>query len=276
MKTPRTVISSDSFNLFPNLKELFTYKDLFFTLIWRDFKVRYAQTFLGIFWAIIQPILTISILYLVFGKFLKIPTQVPTLLYITVGMSMWGYFSFVLNQSGNSLINQQDLIKKVYFPRLIIPISKSVVGLIDYFIYILIMFILLFYYQIPLSNRLIFFPLFIIMGGMAALSVGIWVSALTVRYRDIQQLIPFVVQLGLYITPIAYPINFAIKHLPTWAVYLYYLNPVTGAIQGLRWILFNEELPVLAIGISCSWIIILLFSGLIYFQKAQRTMADVI
>lgn len=276
MKGPRTLISAEGSSWIPKWKELLKYKDLFVSLVLRDFKIRYAQTFIGVIWAIIQPLFTIGILYLVFTRFLEVPTPVPPLLYITAAMTLWGYFSFVLTQSGASLIQQQDLIRKVYFPRLILPLSKAALGLIDYLVYLILLTILLFYYGTPLSAKLLFIPLVIFYGALSALAIGIWVSALSIKYRDIQQVVPFVVQLGLYATPIAYSSSLVLEHLPTWGVYLYYLNPVAGGIQCMRWILFNEPMPVGPLVFSMIWTTVLFVSGLIYFTKSEKHMSDVL
>lgn len=236
------IIDANKTSWLPNFKEILEYKDLFFTLAWRDFKVRYAQTFVGISWAVIQPIFTLLILSLVFGKFVGVKTEVPHIVFTISGMCVWSYFSYVMTNSGNSIISHQSIIKKIYFPRLIIPVSKAIVGFIDLFVYILLMIALMTVYQVVPSPNFWFAPLFIFIGIIAALGMGIWLSALTIRYRDFQHIVPFTVQLGLYITPIAYPADFAIKQLPAWAGAIYYLNPMAGVIQGFRWSIFGVTL----------------------------------
>ena len=209
-------------NKFINFKELINYKDLFITLSWRDFRVRYAQTTIGFLWAIMQPIITLLILSLVFGKFAGVNTGVPHILFTIIGTSIWTYFSYVMINSGNSIIANQNMVKKIYFPRLIIPLSKAVVGFIDFGISLLIMTCIMIYYNISPSANVIFAPIFILISILAALAVGIWLSALTVRFRDFQHVVPFIVQIGLYITPIAYPASFAIEKLPSWARTIYF------------------------------------------------------
>jgi len=268
------IIDSKKSSLFPDLKELLRYKDLFITLAWRDFRVRYAQTSIGLLWAILQPVVTLLILSLVFGRFIGVQTEVPSLLYTSVGMSVWSFFSYVMTNSGSSIIASQDMVKKIYFPRLIIPLSKAVVGFIDFGIAILILIGLMIYYQVSPSSNIWMSPVFILMGVIAALGVGIWLSALSVRFRDFQHVVPFLVQIGLYVTPIAYPAEFATKQLPTWAANIYFLNPMAGVIQGFRWSLFGGTPPGNFIWISAIMIIVIFISGLFYFSKIEKNMAD--
>lgn len=270
------IIDANKKSRFPDFRELFRYKDLFFTLAWRDFRVRYAQTTIGFLWAFIQPTVTLFILSLVFGKFVGVKTDVPYLLYAMTGISLWSYFSFVLTNSGSSIISSQDMVKKIYFPRLVIPLSKAAVGLIDLGIALLLMIILMFYYGVAPSANVWVAPLFILAAMLAALSVGIWLSALTVRFRDFQHIVPFMVQIGLYITPIAYPADFAMKQLPSWAASLYFLNPMAGIIQGFRWSLFGGSPPNEMVFISFAVVILLFFTGLLYFRKVEDEMADFI
>lgn len=270
------IIDANKKSLFPDFKELFRYKDLFFTLAWRDFRVRYAQTTIGFLWAFIQPAVTLFILSLVFGKFVGVKTDIPYLLYAMTGISLWSYFAFVLTNSGSSIISSQDMVKKIYFPRLIIPLSKAAVGLIDLGISLLLMIVLMFYYGIAPSLNVWAAPFFILAAMLAALSIGIWLSALTVRFRDFQHIVPFMVQIGLYITPIAYPADFAMKQLPSWAASIYFLNPMAGIIQGFRWSLFGGNPPEGLAIISFVMVIILLFTGLLYFRRVEDEMADFI
>jgi lipopolysaccharide transport system permease protein len=270
----KKVIDASSKKVFPDLKEIFRYKDLFYTLTWRDFRVRYAQTTIGFLWAILQPVVTLLILTLVFGRFVGVKTEVPHVLFTVAGMSIWSYFSYVMTNSGSSIIASQGMVKKIYFPRLIIPLSKAIVGFIDFGISLLIMVVLMIYFGITPSSNIWFAPLFIIMGIVAALGVGIWLSALTVRYRDFQHVVPFIVQIGLYITPIAYPAEFAVKQLPDWAATIYYLNPMAGVVQGFRWSVFGSEAPGDLLYVSIGIIVIIFISGMAYFSKVEDEMAD--
>jgi lipopolysaccharide transport system permease protein len=270
----KKIIDASSKKVFPDLKEIFRYKDLFYTLTWRDFRVRYAQTTIGFLWAILQPVVTLLILTLVFGRFVGVKTEVPHVLFTVAGMSIWSYFSYVMTNSGSSIIASQGMVKKIYFPRLIIPLSKAIVGFIDFGISLLIMVVLMIYFGITPSSNIWFAPLFIIMGIVAALGVGIWLSALTVRYRDFQHVVPFIVQIGLYITPIAYPAEFAVKQLPDWAATIYYLNPMAGVVQGFRWSVFGSEAPGDLLYVSIGIIVIIFISGMAYFSKVEDEMAD--
>jgi len=270
----KLIIDSTKRNIFPNFRELYRYKDLFLTLSWRDFRVRYAQTSIGLLWAILQPLVTLLILSLVFGKFVGVKTEVPHLLFTVAGMSIWTYFSYVMTNSGNSIISSQDMVKKIYFPRLIIPLSKAVVGFIDFGISLLILIGLMVFYQVMPSSNIWMAPVFIFVGVIAALGVGIWLSALSVRFRDFQYVVPFMVQIGLYITPIAYPAEFATQQLPSWAAKIYFLNPMAGVVQGFRWSLFGGEAPGNLMWISVAMILIIFITGLFYFSKVEKSMAD--
>lgn len=274
MSTTPKIIDANTKRILPDFKELFRYKDLFLTLTWRDFKVRYAQTTIGILWAFLQPLVTLVILALVFGKFVGVKTEVPYLLFAMSGMVLWTYFAFVMANAGSSIIANQNMVKKIYFPRLIIPLSKAAVGLIDLAISLLLLVSLMVYFGVSPSKNVWLSPLFIGMGMVAALSVGIWLSALSVRFRDFQHIVPFMVQIGLYITPIAYPSEFAIQHLPKWAATLYYLNPMAGVIQGFRWAVFGGVPPDNMLFVSLAMILFLLITGILYFQRVEDEMAD--
>jgi lipopolysaccharide transport system permease protein len=258
----------------PDFRELVQYKDLFLMLTWRDFRVRYAQTTIGLLWALIQPLLTLAILSLVFGNFIQVETKVPHVLFTMSGMAVWTYFSFVISNSGSSIIANQGMVKKIYFPRLIIPLSKAAVGMIDFAISLLIMIVLMIYYGVYPSMNVWLAPVFLFIGLLAALGAGIWLSALTVRYRDFQHIVPFIVQIGLYITPIAYPADFAIQQLPKWAATLYFLNPMAGVVQGFRWAMFGGELPSAMMYVSFAMVLFLFISSLWYFRKVEDDMAD--
>lgn len=274
MEKNHKIIDANHSRIIPDFKELYRYKDLFITLTWRDFKVRYAQTTIGLLWALIQPVVTLLILSLVFGKFVGVKTDIPYLLFAMTGMTIWTYFSFVMTNAGSSIITSQAMVKKIYFPRLIIPLSKAAVGLIDLAISLVIMIILMFYYGIAPSANAWLAPVFILVGMIAALAVGIWLSALTVRFRDFQHIVPFMVQIGLYVTPIAYPADFAMKQLPSWATTLYYLNPMAGVIQGFRWSIFGGEAPGGMMYLSFAMIFFIFITGLLYFRKVEDEMAD--
>jgi lipopolysaccharide transport system permease protein len=256
-----------------NLKELLHYRDLFLTLAYRDFKVRYAQTFLGLAWAIIQPLVTLLILVVVFGQVAKIDTKgVPYPIFVMTGMSLWTFFSYVMSQSGTSIIAAQSMIQKIYFPRLIIPFSKAIVGFIDFGITLLFLLGMIIYYQFLPSSNIVFFPIFIILTILSSMAVGVWLSTLTIRYRDFQHVVPFMVQLGLYVTPIAYPADL----IPQKYQFVYYLNPMAGIVEGARWSMFATESINEYSYLSFMLVFVLLISGLWYFKKNEAVMADIV
>jgi len=269
----KIVIDADKKGLRLNLKELYDYRDLFLILAWRDLRVRYAQTFLGLFWAILQPLATLVIFILIFGRALKVDTgDIPYPVYALAGMAAWSYFAFVLNQSGTSIISSQEMVKKVYFPRLVIPLSKAMTGFVDFAITLAFLLMMMFIYKIPVTQSLIHFPLFFILNVLTALGAGIWTSALTIRYRDFQHVIPFVTQIGMYATPIAYPASL----VPEKYQLLYHLNPMVGVVDGYRFSLLGSDPPGMYSIISYLIIVLLFISGLFYFRKVERVMADIV
>lgn len=277
MASYKVIIDANKSVLSLDLKELFSYKDLFYTLALRDFKVKYAQTFLGFAWAFIQPFMTLIVFALVFSRGLRLNTgEIPYILFAACGLAAWTYFSSVMNQAGNSIIGSQGMVQKIYFPRLIIPLSKALVGLIDFFIALLIIFLLLIFYQYTPSPNIVFLPFFILMAVVAALGVGIWLSALTIRYRDFQQIVPFLVRFGMFFTPVAYPASIFADRIPNWALIIYYLNPIAGVIDGFRWTVLGTDPPNILSYVSFFVVILLFISSLFYFKKVERTIADII
>lgn len=273
MPTKSQVISKNR-SLFA-FSELVRYRELFWMLAWRDFKIRYAQTFVGLLWSFIQPAMTILILYVVFGRFANVDTgSIPHIVYSTCGVMAWTYFAFVMTNAGNSIISAQAMVKKIYFPRIIIPLSKAVVGFIDLGITAAILVVLMVIFEVPLSSNVVFLPLFILASVIAALSDGILLSALTIRYRDFQYVIPFAVQLGLYITPTAYPAEFAISKLPEWATIIYFLNPMAGIVEGYRWAILGTATPPAMSFLSIASMAVLLILALIYFKRIDGKIAD--
>jgi len=257
--------------------ELVEYRELFWSLAYRDFRVRYAQTTMGLLWALIQPIISILILHVVFGKFAQVETAgLPHVLYISSGMICWTYFSYVLTNTGNSIIASQAMLKKIYFPRIIVPISKGIVGLIDLGIMILILSGLMIFFGVTPDARSIYTPVFILINLISALGLGIWISALTVRYRDFQYVVPFLVQLGLYLTPVAFPSEYALEHLPNWASFVYFLNPAVGIIDGFRWALFGLDTLTWQSMMSLGSGLVIFITGFIFFQRIENKIADIV
>lgn len=270
---PKQVIDSSSTSLAHYFQELVKYKDLLVTLSIRDFKVRYSQTFLGFLWVFLQPLSTVAVLVLVFDKTLHVETRgIPYPLYAMAGMALWTYFGYVLNQSGTSIIQSQSIISKVYFPRLIIPISKAVVGLIDFGVSFALLGLLFLVYRYPIAPQIVFAPFFVLLALLASVGVGILFSSFTVRYRDFQYVIPFVLQVGFYITPIAYPATFVSG---TWK-WLYFLNPMAGIIEGFRWSIFGGAALDNHCYVSCVATAVMLVTGVFFFVKSESEMADLV
>lgn len=259
------------------LGDIIRYRDLFLVLAYRDYRVRYAQTFLGLSWAFLQPAATLLIFTLVFGRAIGIDTgSVPYPLFAVCGMAAWSYFAYVLSQSGTSIIASQEMVKKIYFPRLIIPLSKAAVGFIDFGITTLLILVFMAYYGVAPARTIVFFPFFALMGIVAALAMGVWMSALTIRYRDFQHVIPFLVQVGLYATPVAYPASLVTDSVPPWAGALYFMNPMAGVSEGFRWSLLGTAPPPGISYVSFLIACVLLVTGLYYFKRVERTMADMV
>jgi lipopolysaccharide transport system permease protein len=277
MPTTATVITADDRRTRLDLGQLLRYRDLLLVLAYRDYRVRYAQTFLGLAWAFLQPAATLLVFSIVFGRAVGIDAgAIPYPLFAACGMAAWSYFAYVVSESGTSIIGAQEMIKKIYFPRLVIPLSKAVVGFINFGITTLLILALMLYYGVAPSSHIAFLPLFAAAGVVAALAVGIWTSALTIRYRDFQHVIPFVVQIGLYATPVAYPAALVTDVVPGWAGVAYYLNPMAGIVEGFRWAVLGTNPPNSLSFLSLGITLILLLGGLVYFKSVERTMADLV
>jgi len=270
-----TIIKPTSGWVALNLRDLWKYRELIYFLIWRDIKVRYKQAVLGIGWAIIQPILTMVIFSIIFGRFGKLPTDqsLPYPLFTFAALLPWGLFANALQRSGTSLVGSAHLITKIYFPRLIIPISAVVGGIVDFAISFVILLLMMAYYNVyPTWNMLWIIPL-TLLTLVTALSVGLWLSALNVRYRDVQQMIPFLVQAWMYASPVAYSAKIITER--TWQL-IYGLIPLTGIIQGFRWALLGGTPPGELMWISSTVMVILFVSGLFYFRRMEKTFADTV
>lgn len=270
----KTIIEAGRPGLSKQLREIVHYRDLLAMLAFRDYRVRYAQTMLGFSWAFIQPLLTLLIFILVFDKAVKVDTgEIPYPLFALAGMWGWSYFSYVITQAGQSIVSSQALVTKIYFPRLIIPLSKSIVGFIDFLIVLLLLLMLMAWYRFTPDISLLALPIPIAAVIIFSLAMGIWFSALTIRFRDLQYVIPFVVQIGLYLSPVGYPAS----QIPAAYKDLYYLNPMAGIIDGFRWCLLGTPLPATRFLCYSACITMLLFiGGVYYFQRTERIIADVI
>jgi lipopolysaccharide transport system permease protein len=257
-----------------DFKELWQYRELIFFLTWRDIKVRYKQAALGIAWAILQPLLTMVIFSVIFGNLLRTPSEgIPYPLYSLTALLPWQLFASALQRSSISLVGNSNLITKVYFPRLAIPLSSVFAALVDFGIsFVVLIGVMIYYRYWPSWNLLLLIPM-VLLALLTALAVGLWLSAMNVQYRDVQQMVPFIIQAWMYASPIVYPID--IIPAGIWRL-LYGLNPMVGVIQGFRWVLLGTARPDLTMIISSGVVLILLISGLYYFRRMEKTFADVV
>lgn len=252
--------------------ELWKYRELLYFLVWRDVKVRYKQTAIGAAWAVLQPLMTMVIFTLVFDKFAKVPSDgLPYPIFSYVALLPWTYFARSLNQSVISLVNNSNLITKVYFPRLLLPTSAILSGLIDFGISFIFLLGMMIWYGIMPGWGMVFLPGFVLMTIFTALSVSLWLSAINVRYRDVGQAIPFLIQIWMFASPVGYPVSVVPEN---WRL-LYNLNPMAGVIEGFRWALLGRETPdIVPIVISVVVVLALLFSGVFFFKRMEDTFAD--
>ena len=256
-------------------KDLWRYRELFYFLAWRDILVRYKQTAIGMAWALIRPFLTMVVFTVVFGNLAKLPSEgVPYPILVFAGMLPWQFFSTALSECSNSLISNANLISKVYFPRLIVPTSAVIVSFVDFMISGMILLGLMAWYNYVPSWRILTLPLFISIAFAASIGVGLWLAALNVEYRDFRYIVPFIVQFGLYISPVGFSSNIVPEQ---WRL-LYSLNPMVGVIDGFRWAILGGESKLYMSGfmLSMGLVVFLLISGIWYFRKMERTFADVI
>lgn len=257
-----------------NLREVWHYRELLVFLTWRDIKVRYAQAALGAAWAILQPLLTMVIFSVIFGQLAQLPSDgIPYPVFSYVALLPWQLFAGALQRAGTSLVGNSNLLTKVYFPRLIIPISAVAAGLVDFAIAFVVLFGLMLFYHIQLTWAVLVLPFLILLALLTALAVGVWLSALNVQYRDVQHMIPFIVQAWMYASPVAYSVGL----IPSgkWRI-LYGLNPMAGVIQGFRWALLGAPPPDELMVASVVIVGLLLTSGLYYFKRMEKTFADVV
>jgi lipopolysaccharide transport system permease protein len=255
------------------LRDVWEYRELLYFLVWRDIKVRYKQTVLGAAWAVIQPFMTMVVFSVFFGRLAKVPSDgVPYPVFAFAALLPWQLFAFALTESSNSLVGSQNLITKVYFPRLVIPLSSVLAGLVDFAISFLVLLGLMLYYGIRPTAAVAWLPLFVLLALATALSVGLWLSALNVKYRDVRYTIPFLTQFWLFVTPVAYPSSMIPQR---WRA-LYGLNPMAGVVEGFRWALLGKSGgPGLLLWVSVAAVLTLLTGGLFYFRRMESTFADI-
>jgi lipopolysaccharide transport system permease protein len=254
--------------------ELWTYRELLYFLTWRDIKVRYKQAALGVAWAILQPLLTMLIFSVIFGQLAKLPSDgIPYPVFSFAALLPWQLFAGALQRAGTSLVTNNNLITKVYFPRLVIPLSAVAAGVIDFAISFLVLLGLMLYYGIHPTWAILTVPFFVLFALLTALSVSLWLSALNVQYRDVQHMIPFIIQAWMYASPVAYSVGLVPGGI--WRV-IYGLNPMAGVIQGFRWALLGANPPDELMLISIFMVLALLVSGLYYFRRMEKSFADVV
>jgi lipopolysaccharide transport system permease protein len=256
------------------LRELWQFRELLFFLIWRDIKVRYKQTALGVAWAVIQPLVAMVIFSIIFGRFAKLPSAgLPYPVFVYAGLVPWNYFAASLSQASMSIVGNQNLVTKVYLPRLIIPVASVGVPVIDFAIALIVLIGLMFGYGIAPTWHIVYLPVFLLMALCSALGIGLWLATLNVRYRDIPYVIPFLTQIWMYASPIIYPVTL----VPARWQWVLSLNPMTGVIEGFRWSLLGQTRPSLTVMlVSAIAGLALTVSGLWYFKHVERRFADVI
>ena len=258
-----------------NLRDLWLYRELVFFMVWRDIKVRYKQTLLGAAWAILQPVLTMVAMYFLFNRVAKLPTEnIPYPIFSYTALLPWGLFVAALNQGSRSLTSNHNMITKVYFPKLILPLASVLAGLVDFAVASVILVILFFYYHVtPAWNLLLILPLFLLLAIITALGVALWLSAINVKYRDVNYVLPFLTQFWFFATPVAYSAK-AISE--KWQL-VYSLNPMAGVVNGFRWALLGVgNGPDAALWVSVGISVLILISGLFYFRNMEKTFADTI
>jgi len=256
------------------LRELWEYRELLYFLVWRDIKVRYKQTALGAAWAIIQPFFSMVVFSLFFGKLAKMPSDgIPYPIFAYAGLVPWTFFANGLSQSANSLVDSANLIRKIYFPRLTIPIANVLAGLVDFVLAFAVLLVMMAWYRIYPTERLIWLPLFLLLALVTALAVGLWLSVLNVEYRDVRYTVPFITQFWMFATPIVYPSSLLNEPWRT----IYGLNPMVGVVEGFRWALLGTKTaPGPAIAVSAAAALLLLVGGAFYFRRMEKTFADVV
>jgi lipopolysaccharide transport system permease protein len=273
--TEPTVVVEPSKGLFHlGLKAVWQYRELLYFLVWRDLKVRYKQTALGVAWAILQPLMTMVIFSVIFGTFAKIPSDgVPYPIFAYTALLPWTYFSQAMGLCSRSIVSNSGLITKVYFPRLIIPLSSTMIPAVDMCFSCVPLLGLMIWFGITPTRGVLALPLFLLLALMTALSVGLWLSPVNVKYRDVGYTIPFFTQFWMYASPVVYPVSL----VPERWRWLYSLNPMVGVIEGFRWALLGKASPDFRVmAVSAVVILALLLGGIVYFKRMERTFADVV
>lgn len=271
---PTSVIESKSGLGGLDLGAIWDYRELLYILIWRDVKVRYKQTVIGAGWAIFQPVMTMAIFTVVFGSFVKIPSDgLPYAVFAYTALVPWAYFSQALSRSGTSLVGNANLITKVYFPRLLIPLTSVMAPAVDFLFAFLVLLGLIVWFGIVPTWGLLALPLFFLLAMITALAIGLWLSPLNARYRDVGHGIPFLIQLWMFASPVVYPVSLVPE---SWRL-LYSLNPMAGVIEGFRWALLGKGSPDFTLMlVSAVVVFVLLAGGIVFFKRMERTLTDII
>jgi lipopolysaccharide transport system permease protein len=255
------------------LDTVWRYRELLFFLVWRELKIRYKQAVIGAGWAIVQPIFAVLIFTAVFGYFAKMPSDgIPYPVFAFTALLPWTYFAEAVRRTGTGLVQDSELIRKIYFPRLIIPIAMVLTPAVDFVISLLVLFVVLVCYGIVPTWNVVFLPMFLLVAMISALAVGLWLGPINVRYRDIMHTLPFLIQVWMYASPIVYPLSIVPER---WKA-LYCLNPMVGVIEGFRWAILGKGEINLAMGMSVSFMILLILGGCVFFKKNEKSFADVI
>ena len=257
-------------------KDLWRYRELFYILAWRDLKVRYKQTVIGAAWGVLRPLLTMVVFVFAFGRLggLAKETNVPYPLMVFTALLPWQFFSTALTEASNSLITNSNLISKVYFPRVIVPAASIITSLVDFLISFGLLVVLMIIYRYLPTFRILFLPLFVVMGLVASLGTGLYLTALNVKYRDFRYIVPFITQLGIYVSPIGYSSSKVAHEFGHTARILYSINPMVGVIDGFRWCVVNEDIYWPGMFISVGVSLLFLFIGVRYFRKTEKSFAD--
>jgi len=264
--------SHGSFSL--RLREVSEYRELLYFLVWRDIKVRYKQTVIGVGWAVLQPLITMVVFTAIFGRFAQIPSDgLPYPIFSFSALIPWTFFATALNRSIASVVAESHLISKVYFPRLILPLAGTLAGIVDFSVSLIVLLGMMVWYGIDITWWLLIMPAFLLFASLTALAAGLWLSALNVRYHDVGHAIPFLVQIWMFCSPVVYPVSL----VPEKYRLLYSLNPMVGVIEGFRWFLLGTESPDFSVmAVSAVVVLIIFTGGLIFFKNMERTFADVV
>jgi len=257
-----------------DLRSVWNYRELLYFLIWRDILTRYKQTAIGAAWVVLQPLINMILFTLIFSQLAKIPSDgIPYPVFAFTALLPWSYFSQALAKTSGSVVSSANLVTKIYFPRLLIPLGASIAPVVDLVFSFVVLLVLMAWYSIVPNWGLLALPFFLVLAVLTALAVGLWASALNVRYRDVNSIIPFVAQIWMYASPVAYPVSMVPEK---WRL-LYSLNPMVSVIEGFRWALLGRPCPdLLMMAVSSAMVVVLLLGGIVYFKKMEQSFADVI